>query len=84
MQVCHGASAPLLLRRKHTNRNASRSTQGLPVSQEIPKQQATFGFATGAEWAANIAEHPYSGTCNNQYPVVDLKRFRPRQVCEKP
>ena len=34
---------------------------------------------SGAEWAAVVDMHQ-SGTCNNQYPVVDLKRFRPKQV----
>ena len=34
---------------------------------------------SGAAWTDIIAQHN-SGTYNNQYVVVDLKRFRPGQV----
>ena len=38
---------------------------------------------SGKSWTEYIAQHN-SGTCNNQYVVVDLKRFQPGKVWPQP
>lgn len=38
---------------------------------------------SGKAWTEYISQHN-SGTCNNQYVVVDLKRFQPGKVRPQP